>query len=146
MSRLIVILMVSGLLFGCSAKGPTVRVPVIDRVPEESADEPAAHDVEIPGTVQELPAETSREGNPAVDVLVQTAEQQIREQQYGAASASLERAIRIAPKDPNLYLALARVRLQQGQKQQAGQLCKKAITLADDGGYIRYQCQQLLVF
>jgi Tfp pilus assembly protein PilF len=49
---------------------------------------------------------------------------------YAQAAATLERALRIEPGSAAVWLELARVRLAQGDYVQAGQLARKAGSLA----------------
>lgn len=49
------------------------------------------------------------------------------------AVATLERALRIDPRDPLLWLDLAEIRLEQGDRVQAAQLARRAETLAAPG-------------
>lgn len=51
---------------------------------------------------------------------------------YAQAAATLERALRIEPGSAAVWLELARVRLAQGDYAQAGQLARKAGSLAAD--------------
>lgn len=51
---------------------------------------------------------------------------------YAAASATLERALRIEPAEPAIWLELARVRLLEGNFAQAEQLGRKAMSLTTD--------------
>ena len=58
------------------------------------------------------------------------ANDQATEGQYQAAAGSLERAIRIAPDDPELWYQLARIRLRQGELVEAEELAGKSRTMA----------------
>ena len=49
---------------------------------------------------------------------------------YPAAAAALERALRIAPGDPLLWIELAELRLLEGDREQAAALAQKALSLA----------------
>jgi len=68
--------------------------------------------------------------NSAVIALLDSAEKQRQSGDYMRAAAILERAIRISPRDPELYYQLAQVRYLQGNYHQTDQLCRKAISLA----------------
>ncbi|MBR9868407.1 MAG: tetratricopeptide repeat protein [Oceanospirillales bacterium] len=68
--------------------------------------------------------------NPAVIALLQGAEEQQKQGEFSAAQSSLERAQRIAPRDPHVYMQLADLRRQQGQYLQAEQFALKGLTLA----------------
>ncbi|MCF7980694.1 MAG: tetratricopeptide repeat protein, partial [Pseudomonadales bacterium] len=72
-------------------------------------------------------------------------QQQRRQQKYVAAAASLERAIRISPRNAELYLELAKVRQEQGNQGQAEQLCKKAVALSNQATVIKFDCLALLL-
>lgn len=50
----------------------------------------------------------------------------------GSASASLERAMRIAPREPQVLYRLAQVRLEQGDAAQAEQLAQRGLAYAAD--------------
>jgi len=82
--------------------------------------------------------------NSAVLALLDTAYQQRQQHKYVAAAASLERAIRISPRDATLYLELARVRSEQGNSAQAEQLCKKAVALSNNSAVTQSSCESVL--
>lgn len=67
---------------------------------------------------------------PAVVALLDQAEQQANSGELESAAASLERAIRIDPRNPVLWYHLATVRLSQGEASQAEQLAVKSSSLA----------------
>jgi Flp pilus assembly protein TadD len=69
---------------------------------------------------------------PAADALARQAEQQRQSGDYAGAAASLERSLRIAPREAYLWNRLARVRLEQGQAGQAGNLAARSNDLAGD--------------
>ena len=66
----------------------------------------------------------------AVGALLQQAEQQANAGDLESAAASLERAIRIDPRNPVIWYHLATVRLSQGEPSQAEQLATKSNSLA----------------
>ena len=72
-----------------------------------------------------------QEGN-AVFNLVEEAETQSEAGNFSGAAATLERALRIEPRNPHLWNRLAHVRLQQGRFEMAGDLAAKSSTLAGD--------------
>ena len=74
---------------------------------------------------------------PAAASLAAQAEQQRQRGDYVAAAATLERAIRIQPRDPYLWNRLARVRLDQKNYSQAGSLAQKSNSLAKDEDRIK---------
>ena len=67
---------------------------------------------------------------PAVLALLDTAERQANAGDLESAAASLERAIRIDPRNAVLWYHLATVRLSQGDAQAAEQLATKSTSLA----------------
>lgn len=139
MVKVLLLMTLALLVTGCQT-GPASRAPVVERgqqQPEESATDSVVGE----STTKQSTAQGS---NSAVLALLNAARQQRDQQQYVAAAASLERAIRISPREAKLYLELAKVRQQQGNAAQAAQLCKKAIVLADDGGATKYECERLL--
>jgi tetratricopeptide (TPR) repeat protein len=78
-------------------------------------------------------------GSPAVIALLDRADQQYQARDLDAAAASLERALRIEPRNPGLWHRLAAVRLEQGQYGQAAQMAGKSNSLA--GGDTRLQAR-----
>jgi len=69
-------------------------------------------------------------GNKAVIALLDRAQTDSDSGQREAAGASLERALRIEPRNPWLWLELAQVRLAQGQYEQAITLAAKSNSFA----------------
>lgn len=77
----------------------------------------------FPGRDQEI---TPVSGNDAVVSLVNAAQSDIDNGKYDAASATLERALRLEPRNPALWNQLAKLRMQQGQYQQAEGLAARS--------------------
>ncbi|HDS1735994.1 tetratricopeptide repeat protein [Pseudomonas sp. BP8] len=63
--------------------------------------------------------------------LLTTAQTQQGSGDFNGASSSLERAQRIAPREPQVLFRLAQVRLSQGDAAQAEQLARRALTYAN---------------
>jgi len=119
------------LLQGCVTPPPSrYPPPVVDQggtLPEEPAPQPPL----TPGTRQPQPARPAvTRSSPAVVALLGQAENQANSGDLDAAAASLERAIRIEPRNPLLWYHLATVRLAQQQAAQAEQLAVKSNSLA----------------
>lgn len=121
------------LLQGCATYPPvrpahyppprtTAPIPPQPQFPEqvqpESAREP----------VRQMPKQT---GNIAADFSRQAATQ-VGQGNLDLASATLERGLRLAPKDAMLWSQLAEVKLQQHQYRQASSLAAKSNSLAGD--------------
>ena len=73
--------------------------------------------------------ELQRSLNPAVEALLKQAQMQSAEGNSNAAVSTIERALRISPKAPQLHLFLGELRLQQGQAHHALQLALKGQSL-----------------
>lgn len=69
-------------------------------------------------------------GNPAVIALLDRSRRDTEAGQREAAGASLERGLRIEPRNAWLWLELAQLRLAQGQYAQAIALARKSISFA----------------
>ena len=143
------ILCVASLLIaGCTTQ-PRHPVPVEDRtLPEQrSASEidhnvktypaPAPESVPVPiplpeqtGVEPSVQTTAEQTPGPAVVALLDDADQYAASGKQDQAVASLERALRIEPKNPVLWNRLSRIRLQQGKWDQAIALATKSNVLA----------------
>lgn len=83
------------------------------------------------------PVSPESESEPAVVALVSSAQQQEGTGQLSQAAASLERALRISPRDPLIWHRLAKIRLKQHRPQQAIQLANRSNSLAGKGHSLR---------
>ena len=127
------------LLQGCSSTAPRDYPPaVVEKgqqapVVKESVSSAAER---LPGQPQSYPQAPSqhipqaRQQPPAIVALLDQAEQQANAGELESAAASLERAIRIDPRNAVLWYHLATVRLSQGESSQAEQLAAKSNSLA----------------
>lgn len=85
-----------------------------------------------------IPEESpGRSDNTAVVALLENARQDTAAGKLDSAAATLERALRIEPRNASLWHQLARVRLNQGQSGQAIQLANKSTALAVDDNALR---------
>ncbi len=154
MSKIVVVVLVS-FLSACSM-GRTAMPPVIDNtsqapagqgggsddvqtfpLPADEADiyraEPLedAAPIPIPDRGGLSPSSPQpRQGNNAVVALLDKADQYGQSGNSDAAADTLERALRIEPRNARLWSKLAAVRLQQGQSEQAEQLALKSNALS----------------
>jgi predicted Zn-dependent protease len=120
------------LLAGCSTATAPVRQSGPVTVEERSgtpASAPSAAAETVPAPAPATPP-TVQTRPPAVVALLDHAEQQANSGDLDAAAASLERAIRIDPRNAVLWYHLATVRLAQGIASQAEQLAVKSNSLA----------------
>ena len=90
-----------------------------------------------PGTLQPQPSAPSPNApgrqfhlGPAANALVTQAHSQAGAGEYAAAGATLERALRIEPDNPLLWVELGRVQLGEGNGAQADGMGRKALALA----------------
>lgn len=77
------------------------------------------------------PASTTPISEPVLELL-DTADQQASGGKNDEAMATLERALRLAPREPEIYYQMGRLRLEMGQAGEAEQLALKAVDLAPD--------------
>ena len=132
-------------LAGCVSGTGVYHPPVEDRTGQGGViqpAEPASTGVTVkPTVVREARTEqqiavpvptqmTARPQNPAVIALLKNADQQKRSGSMQAAESSLERAQRIAPRDPEIYYQWADIRRLEGQWSQAEQLALKGTNMA----------------
>ncbi len=107
---------------GAAPSQPAVTQPLPETPPVTT--EPLPPPAEI--TVQPMPAPPA----PAVVALLDSAGRQEQAGQLESAAATLERALRVAPRNGTVWYRLARVRLAQGQWQAAANLAAKSNSLA----------------
>lgn len=108
-------------LSGCASPAPA---PVEER---------AASTVVNPYVIQKKRTEAiplDENGAGAVVSLLDLSDKQARVGRLDAAAATLERALRIQPRNPLLWQRLARIRLEQGRLDQSDGLAAKAMALA----------------
>lgn len=84
----------------------------------------------IPGERPQAPQGRQYRLGPAASALVAQAHTQANGGEFGAAAATLERALRIEPENPLLWVELGRLQLQQNNAAQADGMGRKALALA----------------
>lgn len=101
-----------------AAQPPAYQPPPVPQAPSgiPSSSAPLAADEQLDGPVL---------------ALLTTAQQQQGSGDLNGASASLERAQRIAPREPQVLYKLAQVRLAQGDAAQAEQVARRGLSLAN---------------
>lgn len=105
-------------------------------VPEMPAPPPAIQQPQLPPPPPP--------GSGATSALLQQGRQQAAAGEYALATASLERALRINPRDYSLWLELGRVRLAEGDRAQAGNMARRALSLAGNDPLRRAECEALI--
>lgn len=120
------------------AQNNSARVEVLEvqRATQPPAAKPVVEKVVPPAPVYK--------SNPAVTILTKQANNQLMAGKTDRAAATLERALRIAPDDPMLWLRLAEVNEQQGNKAQAASMAKKALGLAPNDASIKQRGSRLI--
>lgn len=119
---------------------PAAQVPFSVNTPIETA--PAS--APVTNNTYSMPAPQAPSGIPSsgglsadeqldgpVLALLTTAQQQQNGGDLNGASSSLERAQRVAPREPQVIYRLAQVRLAQGDPAQAEQLAQRGLTYAN---------------
>ncbi|CAG7856322.1 hypothetical protein MCAMS1_00759 [biofilm metagenome] len=110
---------------------PETETPTEQPKPSETTAPVAPPVAEVPKQPEELqPLETFAPQTPAVGSLVMAANEESQGGNLGSAVASIERAIRIEPRNATLYYKLAVLRLKQSKPRLAEDLARKAALLA----------------
>jgi tetratricopeptide (TPR) repeat protein len=137
--RTLVALAASAALAACALPGPyrpqaPVEGVVAAPAPAEPAPAPAPVAAAPPGpspVVEAPPAPPAKEFHlgPAAQSLVNQAHAQAARGELPAASTTLDRAIRIEPQNPLVWLEVARLRLSEADPRQAESCARKALSL-----------------
>lgn len=127
-------------LGGCSVTATRTPAPVAEPSPSQQPPTPApadGEDVQIRAYESPPPVQATSVHGKAVVALLQSARRQQSQGDYTAAAATLERALRIEPRNGHLWHRLAKLRMQQGQHAAAADLAARSNTLA--GGDLALQ-------
>ena len=116
---------VAVLLAGCASQQPA---------PTEDAAKPPVV----------VPATPPHKENVAIAGLMDSARTEYAAGNFPSAAASLERALRIEPRNPRLWHELARVRLKQGQYAQAESVAARSNSWAADDKALRAENWRLI--
>jgi predicted Zn-dependent protease len=130
--RLLVLLVV--FVAGC-ATPPEAPPPPAPQEPGAAAPPP---------TPEPAPPPASRSENVAVAGLMESARADAAAGKLSTAAASIERALRIEPRNPRLWQELARVRLQQTQFTQAENMAARSNTFAGSDNAVRAENWRLI--
>jgi len=90
------------------------------------------------------PPPIARSENLAVAGLMESARVDAAAGKLSTAAASIERALRIEPRNPRLWQELARVRLQQGQLVQAENVAARSNSFAGSDSALRAENWRLI--
>jgi predicted Zn-dependent protease len=105
------------------------------------ASEPAQPPAPSAPTSEAPPAKTE---NVAIAGLVQSARADSEAGKLGSAAATLERALRLEPRNPRLWQELARVRLKQGEHGQAESMAQRSNAWAGGDNALRAENWRLI--
>lgn len=145
--RLALILLFLGLLMnGCAprpdyppptepepAPTPEPQKPAPPERPPDQPEKPAPETEPAPSAPRTAEDASSR----AVIALLDQGDQLAASGKHGRAAAAIERALDVEPRNPFVYQRLARLRLKQGQPDQAETLAHKSNSLGGDNPYLR---------
>jgi Tfp pilus assembly protein PilF len=90
------------------------------------------------------PPPVARSENTAVAGLMETARADAAAGKLSTAAASIERALRIEPRNPRLWQELARIRLQQGQFVQVESVAARSNSFAGTDNALRAENWRLI--
>jgi tetratricopeptide (TPR) repeat protein len=123
------------------ARGETARGDAA----RDSTSLPDAPSTPASGGSNEAGAERPVDGSRAAsNVLLERSRAARAAGRYDAAAASIERALRITPNDPSLWLELAEIKLAAGDSQQAAIMARKAVSLAGGDPSIAARAEPLI--
>ncbi len=94
--------------------------------------------------VEPAPRASAPSGNVAVAGLVQSARSDTAAGRLANAAATLERALRIEPRNPRLWQELARVRLRQGEYAQTESVAARSNSWAGGDNALRAENWRLI--
>lgn len=86
----------------------------------------------------------TRRSSPAATTLIEQSRQMQASGQSAQAAATLERALRIEPNDPSVWLELARLRYKQADWRQAEQFARRAESLAGSDAALSAEAVELI--
>ena len=113
--------------------------------PETPPSSPPTPPPEAPAIPQaETPPPVARSETTAVAGLMETARADVAAGKLSSAAASIERALRIEPRNPRLWQELARIRLQQGQFVQVESVAARSNSFAGADNALRAENWRLI--
>jgi tetratricopeptide (TPR) repeat protein len=133
------------LVSGCPAPAERPSPPLDSRIPG-APPTGSAPNIAPPATPAPRPPPPARENrlSPATRSLVAQARVLLAHGDFDAASSTLDRALRIEPANPLLWIELGRVRLAESDPHQAEGCGRKALALASGDAGAQRQAGRLL--
>jgi len=146
LSKLGGILAASLILGACSLMAPSRTSPSPPVPPASSSAPPSPQSAPSPYQPPVHPQPPARENHlsPATHSLVTQARNQVAHGDLPAASSTLDRALRIEPNNPLLWIELGRLRLAENDAHQAEGCARKALALASGDRATQAQSGRLL--
>lgn len=132
-TRVVPLAILSVALGGCSIFSSSAPAPPYTPAPSSQplpAPAPGSAAAPGPGEAPYTPPQRTFRLSPASRALVRQAQHQSAGGDYPQAAATLERALRIEPDNPLVWIELGRVRLAEKDGAQADALGRKALALA----------------
>ena len=131
---MLAVLVASAVLTACAVPSPYEK-PAPPATPSETPPPAETQPGQPPSTVEEPPQQLPpvvREPTlgAASRALVSQAQIQMATKNYTVAASSLERALRIEPDNPLLWMELGKVRLAEGNYVQAENMARKAVSMS----------------
>lgn len=128
-------LLLATLIAACASRAPLPAPAPYERTPGATPPgNPAPGSAQpapvAPGERPSAPSVRQYRLGPAASALVAQAHTQASGGEFGGAAATLERALRIEPDNPLLWVELGRLQLQQDNAAQADGMGRKALALA----------------
>jgi predicted Zn-dependent protease len=136
------VIIVSAVLAGCATLSGPEPGPAGQPAPPP-ATAPAPETVPAPEAVP-APLPAPRAENIAIAGLMENARADAAAGRLANAAATLERALRIEPRNPRLWQELARVRLKQGQYAQAESVAARSNSWAGSDNALRAENWRLI--
>ncbi len=121
------------------AEGPSPETEPAEGVPSGAREIPPPISLGAP-----YEAEPQRYSSPVVARLSHEAQSQKGSGRLDQALSTTERALRIDPANPELWLLLGQIQLERGNDVQAEQLARKSISLAGGDISLKARCWRLI--
>lgn len=142
-------LLIIALLGGCTVP---VYEPAPSPPPPQPAPAPPPRETPVPVPVPTPPPPVVEPAPPpppppsatATAALLAQSRAQAAAGNFPLATATLERALRIDPRDGRLWLELGRLKLRQGDRAQARSMGQRALTLAGADQALQAECEKLI--
>ena len=146
LKTLVLVLGVAAMLSGCPAPARRAQPsPTPPSSPPPSAPTGSPSSISpAPGSPQPKPPPRQNSLSPATRSLVTQSRSLLAHGDFNGASSTLDRALRLEPNNPLLWIELGRVRLVEGDARQAEGCGRKALALASGDHGAQQQAGRLL--